>query len=81
MWGGVSIDGRTDLHVLDRGRVTARRYRDEVLGPIVRPYAGAVGEWFLLVPFHTLPGYVQLVWISKVLRLWTDHQDPLTLIP
>ncbi len=37
------MEGRTDLYRLDNGTLTAIRYRDEILGPIVRPYAGAVG--------------------------------------
>ncbi len=57
MWGGVSIDGRTDLHVLDRATMTAQRYRDEVLDPIVSPYAGAVVKEFPFMydnaRFHT----------------------------
>ncbi|KAI4898896.1 hypothetical protein NFI96_004812 [Prochilodus magdalenae] len=48
-WGGISLEGRTDLYRLDTGTLTAIRYRDEILGPGVRPYAGAVGPGFLLV--------------------------------
>ncbi|KAK3540348.1 hypothetical protein QTP70_029565 [Hemibagrus guttatus] len=36
----------------------ARRYRDEILGPIVRPYAGAVGPGFLLVHDNARPHVV-----------------------
>ncbi|MCJ8746514.1 hypothetical protein PDJAM_G00142610 [Pangasius djambal] len=49
VWGGISMEGRTDLYRLDNGTLTAIRYRDEILGPILRPYAGAVGPGFLLV--------------------------------
>lgn len=49
VWGGISLEGRTALHVLTRGSLTAVRYRDEILRPIVRPYAGAVGRRFLLM--------------------------------
>lgn len=49
VWGGVSIDGRTDLYVIPGGSLTALRYRDEILEPIVRPFAGAIGETFRLV--------------------------------
>ena len=48
-WGGISLGGRTALHVLARGSLTAIRYRDEILRPLVRPYAGAVGPGFLLM--------------------------------
>jgi len=44
------LEGHTALHVLTRGTLTAIWYRDEILRPIVRPYAGAVGSGFLLMP-------------------------------
>ena len=47
--------GRTALHVLARGSLTAIRYRDEILRPLVRPYAGAVGPGFLLMQDHARP--------------------------
>ncbi len=37
VWLGVSIDDRSDLHVIDRGTMTTQRYPDKVLDPIVRP--------------------------------------------
>ena len=46
VWAGLSLDGRTDLYVFARGGITAARYRDEIL---VRPYAGAIGETFILM--------------------------------
>ncbi|CDQ99500.1 unnamed protein product, partial [Oncorhynchus mykiss] len=49
VWGGISLGGRTGLHVLARGSLTAISYRDEILRPLVRPYAGAVGPGFLLM--------------------------------
>ncbi|KAK3537153.1 hypothetical protein QTP70_002658 [Hemibagrus guttatus] len=55
VWGGISMEGRTDLYRLDNGTLTAIRYRDEILGPIVRPYAGAEGPGFLLVHDNTWP--------------------------
>ncbi len=51
VWGGISMEGRTDLYRLDNGI----RYWDEILGPIVRPYAGAVGPGFLLVHDNARP--------------------------
>jgi len=47
--GGISLGGRTALHVLARGSLTAMRYRDEILRPFVRPHAGAVVPGFLLM--------------------------------
>lgn len=44
VWGGISLEGHTDLHVLANNTLTAVRYRDEILRAIVRPCAGAVGH-------------------------------------
>uniref|UniRef100_A0AAY5KE76 Tc1-like transposase DDE domain-containing protein n=1 Tax=Esox lucius TaxID=8010 RepID=A0AAY5KE76_ESOLU len=49
VWGSISWEGRTDLHMLANSTLTAVRYRDEILRSIVRCYAGAVGPGFLLV--------------------------------
>ena len=58
VWGGISLEGHTALHVLTRGTLTAIRYRDEILRPIVRPYAGAVGPGFLLMHDNVRPHVV-----------------------
>ena len=47
VWAGISLDDRTDLYVFPRGGITTVRYRDAVLEPIVRPYAGAIGDTFI----------------------------------
>ncbi len=39
-WGGICMEGCTDLYRLDNGILTAIRYQDEILEPIVRAYAG-----------------------------------------
>lgn len=39
---GVSYDGKTELHVVD-GNLNSQKYRDNILEPIVVPYAGAIG--------------------------------------
>ncbi|GBL86859.1 hypothetical protein AVEN_96083-1 [Araneus ventricosus] len=43
------LDGRTPLHVFERGTVTGVRYRDEILEPYVRLFRGAVGPEFILM--------------------------------
>ncbi|GFV24419.1 transposable element Tcb1 transposase [Trichonephila clavipes] len=43
---------RTNLHIYKQGSVTAVRYRDEVLEPIVRLYAAAVGPTFVLMDYN-----------------------------
>lgn len=55
VWGGVCLNGRTDLIVLDRGNLNAVRYRDEILDPVVRLFAGAIGEDFILVQDNARP--------------------------
>lgn len=55
VWGGISLGGRTALHMLARGSLTAIRYRDEILRPLVRPYADAVGPGFLLMQDNARP--------------------------
>ena len=55
VWGGISLEGRATLHVLARGILTAIRYRDEILRPIMRPYAGAVGPGFLVMHDNDRP--------------------------
>ncbi|GFW86015.1 transposable element Tcb1 transposase [Trichonephila clavipes] len=55
MWAGISLGYRTNLHIFKRGSVSAIRYRDEVLEPIVRLYAAAVGPTFVLMDDNARP--------------------------
>ena len=55
VWGGISLEGRAHLHVLNRGNLTGARYRDDILRPSVRPYTSAVGPGFLLVHDNDRP--------------------------
>ncbi|GFS47447.1 transposable element Tcb2 transposase [Trichonephila clavipes] len=48
VYGGISIDGRTDLYIIRDGPLTARRYRD-IFRPIVVPYAAAIRDDFILM--------------------------------
>ena len=49
VWDGICLAGRSDLYVFDQGTWTALRYRDDILAPIGRPFAGAAGDNFILV--------------------------------
>ncbi|GFV13798.1 transposable element Tcb2 transposase [Trichonephila clavipes] len=53
--GGISIDGRTDLDIIRDGDLTARQYRDEILRPIVVPYAAAIRDDFILMDDNCRP--------------------------
>ncbi|GFX37669.1 transposable element Tcb1 transposase [Trichonephila clavipes] len=61
VYGGYSIDGRTDLYIIRDGPLTARRYRDEILRPIVVPYAAAIGDDFILMDDNCRPHRANLV--------------------
>ncbi|GFW77972.1 transposable element Tcb2 transposase [Trichonephila clavipes] len=61
VYGGISIDGRTDLYIIRDGPLTARRFRDEILIPIVVPYSAAIGDDFILVDDNSRPHRDNLV--------------------
>uniref|UniRef100_A0AAY5L5E7 Tc1-like transposase DDE domain-containing protein n=1 Tax=Esox lucius TaxID=8010 RepID=A0AAY5L5E7_ESOLU len=65
-WGGIYLEDRTHRHVLANGTLNAVRYRDEILRPIIRPYAGAVGPGFLLVQDNAQPR------VARVCRQFLD---------
>ncbi|GFY30816.1 transposable element Tcb1 transposase [Trichonephila clavipes] len=55
VWAGISLGYRTDLHIFKWSSVTDVRFRDEVLEPIVRSYAAAVGPTFVLMDENARP--------------------------
>ncbi|GFV16657.1 transposable element Tcb2 transposase [Trichonephila clavipes] len=61
VYGGISIDGRTDLYIIRDGPLTTCRYRDEILRPIVVTYAAAIGEDFILMDDNCRPHRANLV--------------------
>ncbi|GFX88730.1 transposable element Tcb2 transposase [Trichonephila clavipes] len=61
VWGGISIGGRTDLHIIRNGPLTGRRYVDEILRPYVIPYAGAIGDSFVFEDDNAQPHRARLV--------------------
>lgn len=61
VWGGISLDGPTDLYAIRNGSLTAVRYRDEILDPIVRPFAGAIGNDFILMDDNARPHRARVV--------------------
>ncbi|GFW61696.1 transposable element Tcb2 transposase [Trichonephila clavipes] len=61
VYGGIYIDERTDLYIIQDGPLTARRYRDEILRPIVVPYAAAIGSDFILMDDNCRPHRANLV--------------------
>ncbi|GFU50751.1 transposable element Tcb2 transposase [Trichonephila clavipes] len=61
VWGGISIGGRTDMHMIRNGTLTGRRYADEILRLHVIPYAGAIGDSFVFQNDNTRPNRARLV--------------------
>ncbi|GFS81381.1 zygotic DNA replication licensing factor mcm6 [Trichonephila clavipes] len=61
VWGGISIGGRTDLHIIRNGTLTGRRYADEILRPHVIPYAGAIRDSFVFQDDNGRPHRARLV--------------------
>ncbi|GFT71341.1 transposable element Tcb2 transposase [Trichonephila clavipes] len=61
VYGGIYIDGRTDPYIIRDGHLTALRYRDEILRPIVLPYAAAIGDDFILMDDNSRPHRANLV--------------------
>ncbi|GFU80443.1 transposable element Tcb1 transposase [Trichonephila clavipes] len=76
---------RTDLYIFKRGSVTAFRYQDEVLEPIVRLYAAAVDPTFVLMDDNARPhradivdDYLENKGIARM--AWPAYSSDLTLI-
>ncbi|GFV96027.1 transposable element Tcb2 transposase [Trichonephila clavipes] len=61
VYGGISIDECTDLYIIRDGPLTARRYRDEILRPIIVSYAAAIGDDFILMNDNCMPHRANLV--------------------
>ncbi|GFV63571.1 transposable element Tcb2 transposase [Trichonephila clavipes] len=61
VYGGISIEGRTDLYIIRDGPLTARRCRDDIIRPTVVPYAAAIGGDFILMDDNCRPHRANLV--------------------
>ena len=55
VWGGICYNGRTDLVVLINETMTAIRYRDRIIEPIIVPFFGAIGEQFVFIDDNARP--------------------------
>ncbi|GBN53652.1 Transposable element Tcb1 transposase [Araneus ventricosus] len=61
VWAGIATNGRTDLYVFAGGSVTAVRYIDEILHPLVRPFIAAIGTYAIFMDDNTRPHRARLV--------------------
>ncbi|KFM71821.1 Transposable element Tc1 transposase, partial [Stegodyphus mimosarum] len=57
----IILDGRTDRHVFPRETMNGEVYRDYVLDSYVRPYAGPIGDPFLLQDDNARPHRLRIV--------------------
>ena len=55
VWAGISMQGKTDLHIIENGTLTAVRYVNEILDVYVRQYAVAIGAEIILMDDNARP--------------------------
>ena len=55
VWARIIMQGKTDLHIIENGTLTAVCYMSEILDVYVRPYAGAIGADFILMDDNARP--------------------------
>ncbi|GBM60392.1 hypothetical protein AVEN_156951-1 [Araneus ventricosus] len=61
VWAGIATNGRTDLYVFAGGSITAVRYRDEILHPLVRPFIPTMGTDAIFMDDNARPHRARLV--------------------
>ena len=61
VWGGITYGNRTRLYVVPGGAMTGVRYRDEVLEPIVVPFAENLWENFIFMDDNAPPHRARVV--------------------
>ena len=55
VWAGISMQEKTDLHIIEDGTLRAVRYVNEIPDVYVRPHAGAIGADFILMDNNARP--------------------------
>ena len=50
-WATISLDGHTYMFAFARGGIMAAINRSDILEPIVMPYAGSIGDAFILMQY------------------------------
>lgn len=59
--GGICFGRRTDLLVLMNASMTSVRYRYMAVEPIIVPFAGAIGEGFVLIDDNAHPHLARIL--------------------
>lgn len=79
VWGGISFDGRTELHIVDAGTLNAQRYLN-VIQQYVVPFARRVGDNFLFMQdnarCHTARVVLQYLEDVSINRLVSPPRSP-----
>ncbi|GFX67534.1 transposable element Tcb1 transposase [Trichonephila clavipes] len=73
------LNGRTELHIFDRGSVTGDRYCEEVLLLHVRLVRGAIGPDFIFMDDNARPHQTLAVedcWKVKISLEWIVLRTP-----
>ena len=61
IWAGIQVGRRTDLIVIRRGTMTGERYRDEVVTPVIIPWAQQAGPNFIFMDDNARPHRARVV--------------------
>ncbi|GFW91740.1 transposable element Tcb2 transposase [Trichonephila clavipes] len=85
VWRGIMLNGRTKLHIFDRGSVIGDRYCEEVLLPHVRLFRGAIGPDFIFMDDiarpHRTPAVEELLESEDISRMdWPAYSPDLNPI-
>ncbi|GFW02343.1 transposable element Tcb2 transposase [Trichonephila clavipes] len=85
VWGGIMLNGPTELHIFDRRSVIGDRYCEEVLLPHVRLFRGAIGPDFIFMDANARPhrtlAVEELLESEDITRMdWPAYSPDLKLI-
>jgi hypothetical protein len=61
VWGGITFEDRTNLVVVNRGSMTAVRYRDDIVVPVVEPFGAIHGPGFVFMHDNARPHIANVV--------------------
>jgi transposase len=61
VWGGITFEDRTNLVVVNRGSMTAVRYRDDIIAPVVKPFGAIHRPGFVFMHDNARPHIANVV--------------------
>ena len=71
LWIDISMQGKTDMYIVQNGTLTAARYVNEILDVYVRQYAVAIGSDFILMDDNAR---LHKVWVTN------EHMQTTTIV-